>query len=66
MIELRSPAPLLPLRIFRLRTLAGANVTMLIVGAIAFSEFFLLTLYLQDVLQLLARSRPASRSSRSR
>jgi fucose permease len=49
-IELRSPAPLLPLRIFRLRTLTGANVAMAIVGAVAFSEFFLLTLYLQDVL----------------
>jgi EmrB/QacA subfamily drug resistance transporter len=49
-IELRSPAPLLPLRIFRLRTLTGANATMAIVGAVPFSEFFVLTLYLQDVL----------------
>jgi MFS family permease len=49
-VELRSPAPLLPLRIFRLRTLSAANVTMALVGAVAFSEFFLLTLYLQDVL----------------
>jgi EmrB/QacA subfamily drug resistance transporter len=49
-IELRSPSPLLPLRMFRLRTLTGANVAMAIVGGVAFSEFFLLTLYLQDVL----------------
>jgi Na+/melibiose symporter-like transporter len=49
-IELRSPSPLLPLRIFRLRTLSAANAAMAIVGAVAFSEFFLLTLYLQDVL----------------
>jgi predicted MFS family arabinose efflux permease len=49
-IELRSPSPLLPLRIFRLRTLVGANAAMAIVGGVAFSEFFLLTLYLQDVL----------------
>jgi len=49
-IELRSPSPLLPLRIFRLRTLTGANVAMAIIGAVAFSLFFLLTLYLQDVL----------------
>ena len=49
-IELRSRSPLLPLRIFRLRTLTAANATMAIVGAVAFSEFFLLTLYLQDVL----------------
>jgi hypothetical protein len=49
-IELRSPSPLLPMRIFRSRTLTGANAAMAIVGAVAFSEFFLLTLYLQDVL----------------
>jgi EmrB/QacA subfamily drug resistance transporter len=49
-IELRSQWPLLPLRIFRLQTLSAANATMAIVGAVAFSEFFLLTLYLQDVL----------------
>jgi EmrB/QacA subfamily drug resistance transporter len=49
-IELRSRSPLLPLRIFRLPTLAAANATMAIVGGVAFSEFFLLTLYLQDVL----------------
>jgi EmrB/QacA subfamily drug resistance transporter len=49
-IELRSPWPLLPLRIFRQRTLTAANAAMAIVGAVAFSEFFLLTLYLQDVL----------------
>jgi EmrB/QacA subfamily drug resistance transporter len=49
-IELRSPSPLLPLRIFRGRTLSAANATMAIVGGVAFSEFFLLTLYLQDVL----------------
>jgi EmrB/QacA subfamily drug resistance transporter len=49
-IELRSPSPLLPLRIFRVRSLTGANAAMAIVGSVAFSEFFLLTLYLQDVL----------------
>jgi EmrB/QacA subfamily drug resistance transporter len=53
-IELRSKAPLLPLRIFRLRTLVGANVTMTLVGSVIFSEFFLLTLYLQDVLHYTA------------
>ena len=49
-IELRSRSPLLPLRIFRLRTLTAANIAMAIIGAVAFSEFFVLTLYLQDVL----------------
>jgi EmrB/QacA subfamily drug resistance transporter len=50
-IEARSPAPLLPLRIFRLRTLSAANATMLTVGAAAFGQFFLLSLYLQEVLR---------------
>ena len=49
-IEARSPAPLLPLRIFRLRTLSAANATMFTVGTAAFGQFFLLTLYLQEVL----------------
>jgi EmrB/QacA subfamily drug resistance transporter len=50
-IEARSPAPLLPLRIFRLRTLTAANATMLTVGTAAFGQFFLLSLYLQEVLR---------------
>jgi EmrB/QacA subfamily drug resistance transporter len=49
-IEARSPAPLLPLRIFRLRTLSAANATVLLIGATVFGQFFLLTLYLQEVL----------------
>ena len=49
-VETRSAAPLLPLRIFRLPTLAAANVAMAIVGAVTFSEFYVLSLYLQDVL----------------
>ena len=49
-IESRSRSPLLPLRIFRLRALSAANVTMALVGAVTFSEFFVLTLYVQDVL----------------
>jgi EmrB/QacA subfamily drug resistance transporter len=49
-IELRSKAPLLPMRIFRLRTLTGSNVAGLLMGAAIFSQFFLLTLYMQQVL----------------
>ena len=49
-IELRSPAPLLPLRIFRLRSVAAANAAAVMIGGIAFSQFFLQTLYMQDVL----------------
>jgi EmrB/QacA subfamily drug resistance transporter len=49
-IELRSKAPLLPMRLFRLRTLAASNATQLLVAAGLFSQFFLLTLYMQQVL----------------
>src|SRR4051812_7462924 len=49
-IEFRSKAPLLPMRIFRLRTLAASNATQLLVAAAIFSQFFLLTLYMQQVL----------------
>jgi EmrB/QacA subfamily drug resistance transporter len=48
--EARSAAPLMPLRIFRNRSLAGANVVGLMLGASIFSMFFLLTLYMQQVL----------------
>jgi EmrB/QacA subfamily drug resistance transporter len=49
-IEARSPAPLLPLRIFRSRTISAANAASATVGAAAFGQFFLLALYLQQVL----------------
>ena len=49
-IELRSQSPLVPFRIFRLRTLTGANVVGLLVGASLFSMFFFITLYMQQVL----------------
>jgi EmrB/QacA subfamily drug resistance transporter len=49
-IELRSKAPLMPFRIFRLRTLTGANVVGLMVGASLFSMFFFISLYMQQVL----------------
>ena len=49
-IEQRSQAPLLPLRIFRLRTLSASNVSGLLMGGAIFAQFFLLTLYMQEVL----------------
>ena len=49
-VELRSRAPLVPFRIFRLRTLTGANVVGLLVGASLFSMFFFISLYMQQVL----------------
>src|SRR6476619_3050299 len=49
-IELRSKAPLVPFRIFRRRTLTGANVAGLLLGASLFSLFYFLSLYMQQVL----------------
>jgi EmrB/QacA subfamily drug resistance transporter len=49
-IELRSQAPLVPFRIFKIRTLTGANVVGLLVGGSLFAMFFFITLYMQQVL----------------
>jgi EmrB/QacA subfamily drug resistance transporter len=49
-IELRSRDPLMPFRIFRLRTLSGANIVGLLVGASIFAMFFFLSRYMQQVL----------------
>jgi EmrB/QacA subfamily drug resistance transporter len=49
-IEQRSRSPLVDLRIFRRRTLTGANLIGLTLGTMTFGTFFLLTLYQQDVL----------------
>ena len=50
LIESRSKAPLLPLRILRLRTLSASNMSGLLIGSAIYAEFFLLTLYMQEVL----------------
>jgi EmrB/QacA subfamily drug resistance transporter len=49
-IELRTRTPIMPFRIFRLRTLTAANLVGVLVGAGLFSQFFLLSLYMQQVL----------------
>jgi EmrB/QacA subfamily drug resistance transporter len=54
-VELRSKAPLVPLGIFtRLRTLTGANVVGFLLGGLTFAMFFMLSLYMQQVLGLSA------------
>jgi hypothetical protein len=40
----------MPFHIFRVRTVAGANVAGLLLGAMIFANFFILTLYVQGVL----------------
>jgi EmrB/QacA subfamily drug resistance transporter len=48
--ERRLPDPLMPFQIFRVRTVAGANIVGALLGAVLFANFFLLTLYVQNVL----------------
>ena len=48
--EARTREPLMPLSIFRLRTLVGANIAGLILGTVLFAMFLMLTLYMQQVL----------------
>jgi MFS family permease len=50
LIESRHPAPLVPLRTLRSRTLVGANAVMLLFATVAFGMPFILTLYAQQVL----------------
>jgi EmrB/QacA subfamily drug resistance transporter len=49
-LETRAKAPLLPLRLFRLRTLAGSNAVGFLLGASFYSFIFIGTLYMQQVL----------------
>ena len=49
-IESRHHAPLVPLRIFRSRTLASADAVTVLIGTVAIGVPFVLTLYAQQVL----------------
>jgi EmrB/QacA subfamily drug resistance transporter len=49
-IEARSRKPLVPLGVFRLRSLTSANAIGLLIGASLFSMFFFISLYVQQVL----------------
>lgn len=50
LVERRSRFPLVPLRIFALRTVSAANAVMVLAGAAIVSLFFFLSLYMQQVL----------------
>jgi EmrB/QacA subfamily drug resistance transporter len=49
-LERRSRAPLMPLSIFRRRSLAAADLTLLLTSAAVFATFFFVSLYLQQIL----------------
>jgi Na+/melibiose symporter-like transporter len=48
--EARTPTPIVPLGLFRIRPVFVANVVGVLLGATLFGGFFLLTLYMQTVL----------------
>ena len=48
--ERRIEDALMPFHIFRVRTVAGANAVGFLLGGVLFANFFVLTLYVQDVL----------------
>ncbi len=48
--ENRAKYPLMPLRIFRIRNLSGANALMFLMSVGMFSIFFFTTLYMQEIL----------------
>ena len=49
-IETRAKYPLVPFSIFRVRTVAAADIVGVLLGAVTFANFFVLTLYVQEVL----------------
>jgi EmrB/QacA subfamily drug resistance transporter len=50
MIQLRRPEPMFDVRLFRVPTFTGAQITAFVISAGMFSQFLYLALYLQDVL----------------
>lgn len=48
--ERRIKHPLMPLSLFRIRNVSGANLAFLVIACTMFSMFFFLTLYIQQVL----------------
>jgi EmrB/QacA subfamily drug resistance transporter len=48
--EKRADQPMMPLSIFKIRNVAGANTAFLVIACTLFSMFFFLTLYVQQIL----------------
>lgn len=49
-VESRTAAPLVPLRLFRVRAVSAANVSMFVCGLAMFSMWYFMSLYMQNVL----------------
>ncbi|WP_069466044.1 MFS transporter [Actinacidiphila rubida] len=50
LVEGRTAQPLMPLRLFRIRSVSAANTVLLATGAAMFSTWYFLSLYMQNVL----------------
>ncbi len=50
LVEARTKAPLMPLGLFKLRSVAAANAVMMVCGAASFAMWFFMTVYAQNVL----------------
>ncbi|MER6720743.1 MFS transporter [Streptomyces halstedii] len=50
LVEARTPAPLMPLRVLGVRAVAAANVSMLLLGSATFCMWYFMTVYAQNVL----------------
>ncbi|MEU7068775.1 MFS transporter [Streptomyces narbonensis] len=49
-VEARTSAPLMPLKIFRIRAVSAANVAILLCGSSSFGMWYFMTVYAQNVL----------------
>ncbi|MER6010837.1 MFS transporter [Streptomyces bluensis] len=50
LVESRAPEPLIPLRLFRIRSVSAANAVLLTAGAATLANWYFLSLYMQNVL----------------
>ncbi|WP_433889102.1 MFS transporter [Streptomyces sp. CA-111067] len=50
LVEARTARPLMPLRLFRIRSVSAANTVLLACGAATFATWYFLSLYMQNVL----------------
>ena len=49
-VEARTPEPLMPLALFRVRSVSAGNAVMMVCGAAMFSMWYFMSLYMQNVL----------------
>ncbi|MGC5342720.1 MFS transporter [Streptomyces sp. DT24] len=50
LVEARTSAPLMPLKVFAVRAVSSANAAMLVIGSATFSMWYFMTVYAQNVL----------------